>query len=40
MAAFRNLVLTILRRIHASNIALELIRNAAKPERPLLYLLL
>lgn len=40
MAAFRNLVLTILRRIHATNIALELIRNAAKPERPLLYLLL
>jgi predicted transposase YbfD/YdcC len=40
MAAFRNLVLTVLRRVHATNIALELIRNAAKPERPLLYLLL
>lgn len=39
MAAFRNLVLTILRRMGATNIALEFIHNAGKPERPLLYLL-
>ena len=40
MAAFRNLVITILRRMGATNIATALVRNAAYPLRPLFYLLM
>jgi len=40
MAAFRNLVLTLLRRAGVSNIATSLIRNAVNPLRPLCYLLM
>ena len=40
MAAFRNLVLTLLRRAGVTNIATALIRNAANPLRPLCYLLM
>ncbi|MCO6450745.1 MAG: ISAs1 family transposase [Caldilineales bacterium] len=40
MAAFRNLVLTLLRRIGVTNVATALIRNAVNPLRPLAYLLM
>jgi len=39
-AAFRNLVLTVLRRARVTNIATALVRNAANPLRPIAYLLL
>lgn len=38
MAAFRNLILTLLRRIGVTNIATALIRNSICPLRPLGYL--
>ncbi len=40
MAAFRNLVLTLLRRAGVTNIATALIRNAVNPLKPLCYLLM
>jgi len=40
MAAFRNLVITLLRRAGVTNIATALVRNAANPLRPLCYLLM
>ena len=39
-AAFRNLVLTVLRRARVTNIATALVRNAANPLRPIAYLLM
>lgn len=40
MAAFRNLILTLLRRAGVTNVATALIRNAVNPLRPLAHLLM
>lgn len=40
MAAFRNLILTLLRWTGVTNVATALIRNAVNPLRPLCYLLM
>lgn len=40
MAAFRNLVITLLRRAGVTNIATALVHNAVNPLRPLCYLLM